>query len=62
MPRAAADYALASVQEVLDVPCAVIAATSSGFQGLNNFGLVSGSLSYDSFNAATLTISVKGLV
>lgn len=62
MPRAAADYALASVQEVLDVPCAVIAAASSGFQGLNNFGLVSGSLSYDSFNAATLTISVKGLV
>jgi len=29
---------------------------------LNVFGLGSGSLSYDSFNTATLNINVKGLV
>lgn len=62
LPRSVADYALASLQEVLDTPCAVIAADSPGFQGLNNFGLVSGSMSYDSYGTATLTINVKGLV
>ncbi|WP_282825183.1 hypothetical protein [Pelomonas sp. V22] len=62
MPREIADYALVCVQEVLDVPCAVIASSGPGFQGLNNFGLVSGSMSYDSFGTATLTLNVKGLV
>lgn len=62
MPRDVADYALSCVQEVLDVPCAVIATSIPGFQGLNTFGLASGSMSYDSFGAATLTINVKGLV
>lgn len=62
MPRDVADYALSCVQEVLDVPCAVIATDTPGFQGLNTFGLASGSLSYDSFGSATLTINVKGLV
>lgn len=62
LPRDVADYALSCVQEVLDVPCAVIGTATPGFQGLNTFGLASGSLSYDSFGTATLTINVKGLV
>lgn len=62
MPRNVADYALASVQEVLDIPCSWIATDRPGYQGLNVFGLGSGSLSYDSPNTATLNINVKGLV
>lgn len=62
MPRSVADYALSSLQEVLDVPCAWIATDAPGYQGLNVFGLGTGSLSYDSFGQATLNITVKGLV
>lgn len=62
MPRQYADYALSCVQEVLSVPCSWIFANAPGFQGLNGFGLGSGSISYDSFNTATLSINVKGLV
>lgn len=62
LPRIDADYALASLQEVLDVPCAVIATSEPGFLGLNTFGLVSGSMSYDSYGNATLTITTKGMV
>lgn len=62
MPQAAADAALASVQEVLDVPVAWIATDTAGYQGLNVFGIGSGSLSYDSYGHATFDLSVKGLI
>lgn len=61
MPRASADYALASIQEVLSVPCAWIASPLPGFAGLNVFGLGSGDLSYEN-ETATLQLTVKGLV
>jgi len=62
LPRAAADYALQCVQEVLDVPVSWVATDANGYSGLNVFGLGSGSLSYDTFNTATLDISVKGMI
>lgn len=61
MPRERADYALALVQRVLDVPAAWIATDATGYQGLNVFGLGSGSMSYDSFGIATFSGSVKGM-
>lgn len=62
MPREEADAVLQSVQSVLDVPVAWIATDTQGFAGLTTFGLGSGSMSYDSFGVANLSISVKGLV
>lgn len=62
LPRENADYALTCIQEVLDVPVSWVATDESGFVGLNVFGLGSGSLSYDSFNVATLDLSVKGMI
>ena len=62
LPRDQADYALACIQEVLDVPVSWVATESSGYDGLNVFGLGSGSLSYDSFQIATLDLSIKGMI
>lgn len=62
IPRQKADAALATVQQVLDVPVSWIATTSQGFDGLNVFGLGSCSMSYDSFGIATLQVNVKGLI
>ncbi|MDD5479644.1 hypothetical protein [Rhodoferax sp.] len=62
MPRAEADAVLQSVQRVLDVPVAWIATNAQGYAGLTTFGLGSGSMSYDSFGIANLSITVKGLV
>ena len=62
LPRADADYALACIQEVLDVPVSWVATEANGYDGLNVFGLGSGSLSYDNFNIATLDINVKGMI
>lgn len=56
-----ADYALASVQEVLDVPACWIATAEQGFAGLNVFGLGSGSLSYDD-GRSVLNLNVKGFI
>lgn len=62
LPRKNADYALSCIQQVLDIPVSWVATNSKGFDGLNVFGLGSGSLSYDSFDIATLDISVKGMI
>ncbi|PUA95528.1 hypothetical protein C8C99_0328 [Acidovorax sp. 107] len=62
LPRQKADAALATVQQVLDVPVSWIATTSQGFDGLNVFGIGSCSMSYDSFGIATLQVNVKGLI
>ncbi|WP_422846862.1 hypothetical protein ACOYR4_12880 [Acidovorax sp. M14] len=62
IPRQKADAALATVQQVLDVPVSWIATTSQGFDGLNVFGIGSCSMSYDSYGIATLQVNVKGLI
>ncbi len=62
LPTRFADQALELVQSVLDIPAALIATKSSGFDGLNVFGLVSGSLSYDGPNVSNLSLTVKGMI
>lgn len=62
LPRLYADAALQRLQSVLDQPVACIATTSTGFDGLNVFGLISTSpVTYDSSNIASIDINVKGL-
>ena len=63
MPRLEADAVLQAVQSVLDVPVACIATTAAGYAGLTTFGLISSApLKYDSFDVATLDLTVKGLI
>jgi hypothetical protein len=61
LPQADADYALASIQDVLDVPAAIIATEAPGYAGLNVFGLISGPVVYAGPSHATLEAQVKGL-
>lgn len=61
MPRLAADAALKRVQDVLDVPVAVIATDVAGYSGLNVFGLLSGRMVYPNPASASLEYTVKGL-
>jgi hypothetical protein len=60
MPLEVGDYFLANVQEVLSTPCALIVTDAEGYDGLNGFGLVSGSMSYG--DVATFTGYQKGLI
>ena len=62
MAKVDADAALASVQSVLDVPCAWVATKATGYEGLSVFGLGSGSLSYDGPTLAVFSINVKGMI
>ena len=62
LPAGDADAALATIQDVLDVPAAWIGSDVSGFTGLNVFGLASGNVSYDGPNHSIVTIQVKGLI
>ena len=62
LPRLYADSALQRLQSVLDQPVACIATTSTGFDGLNVFGLISTApVTYDSSNIASIDLNVKGL-
>lgn len=56
------DAALQKVQSILDVPVAVVASDLPGYDGLNTFGLVSASLSYDSKKHRVMYIDAKGTV
>lgn len=62
MPLDVADYFLANVQETLSTPAAWVGTDIAGFDGLNVFGLGSGSISYDSFGHAVFSGYVKGIV
>lgn len=62
MPQESADYALACIQEVLDVPVAWIATDAPGYAGLNVFGLGSARVSYDSVGYSKVTLTVKGFI
>ena len=62
MEHGQADRALATLQEVLDVPAAWIGTDEEGYSGLNVFGLASGTLTYESYNYDIFTIDVKGFI
>jgi hypothetical protein len=62
LPLADANYALQSVQEVLDVPVSWIATSATGYEGLNVFGLGSANLSYAGPDLVQLNINVKGMI
>jgi hypothetical protein len=61
LPQVSADYALACIQEVLDIPAAIVGTEISGYSGLNVFGLLSGAVTYAGPNHATIRAQVKGL-
>ena len=62
VPIEDADSALASIQDVLDVPAAWIATDVANYAGLNVFGLASGDVSYAGPNHSVITINVKGFI
>lgn len=62
MPHDGSDYALSTMQSVLDIPAAWIATDEAGFSGLNVFGLASGSLTYQSYNLDVFSIDVRGFI
>ena len=62
VPLADANYALQSVQEVLDVPVSWVASSASGYEGLNVFGLGSATLSYAGPDVTQLNLTVKGMI
>ena len=62
VPNADADTALATIQEVLDVPAAWIGSEVAGFSGLNVFGLSSGDVAYQGPQYSIITINVRGLI
>jgi len=62
MPADAAEYALATVQQVLDKPVSCIAANVPGYGYLNTVGLISGVVSADTSGSAKFAYSVKGFM
>ena len=62
MPIEDANPALSTMQEVLDVPVAIIGSDFDDYSGLNVFGLTSSSLSYPGPKRAQLNIDVIGLI
>ena len=63
LPRQYADAALATLQKVLDRPVAWAATSAPNYAGLNVFGIASSaSVRYDSFQIASIEITVKGLI
>ena len=62
VPSADTDSALATIQDVLDIPAAWIGSDSDGFTGLNVFGLASGDVSYEGPAHSVISINVKGFI
>ena len=54
------DSVLETVQNLLDVPVAVIGSTSPLHTRLSTFGLISGSMRYDEYPYCVLNLTVKG--
>lgn len=62
MPASAADFAVATVRQVLGRPVACIATDATGYDYLNTFGLISASATADNHGSARLDYSVKGFI
>lgn len=62
MDRAVAAQAAQLVEDVLDVPVAVVATRTPGFEGLNTFGLItSGPVTIENANTARMRVKVQGM-
>jgi hypothetical protein len=57
-----ANYALQSIQQMLDVPLTIVASASEGYEGLNVFGLVNAVLSFPMPGVANLSINTKPMI
>ena len=62
LPAEDADYAVATIQEVLDQPAAWSATTASNYLSYNIFGLASGRRRAESHVHDTFQITVKGMI
>jgi len=62
LPIADANFALQTIQQVLDVPVSVVASGLPDYAGLNVFGLANASLSYESASHTKLSVTVKGMI
>lgn len=62
LPMEEASNALDLVQRVLDIPVSCIASDASGYDYLNVFGLISGSMTATSVIHADFTYQVKGFI
>ena len=62
MPAASADYANQLVQQVLDVPVSIVCTQAPGYDYLNIFGLISGSIKADTHSTASFDYTVKGFL
>ena len=51
-----------ALQGAIDTPCMVSCSDSPDYSGLNNFGLVSGKVSYKTPETSDVSISVEGLI
>lgn len=62
LPIADANFALQTIQQVLDVPVSVIASGLPNYAGLNVFGLANAVLTYKSPTHSELAVNVKGSI
>lgn len=62
MPASSADYANQIVQTVLDVPVSIVCTTVQGYDYLNIFGLLSGSIKADTSGSTSFDYTVKGFL
>jgi len=62
MPAESAEYAVATIQAVLDVPVSIIATREDGYAWLNVFGLIGGNAVADSKGAMSFNFDVKGFL
>lgn len=62
MPAESAEYAVATIQAVLDIPVSIICTRLDGYAWLNIFGLVSGSMAADGPTSALLNFDAKGFL
>lgn len=61
VPNEDSDAALATIQEVLDMPVALIGSDVAYFAGLNVFGLISGDVSYAGPDHSIITMQSQGV-
>lgn len=62
MPAASADYANQLVQSVLDVPVSIVCTDAAGYDYLNIFGLIGGSIKADTHGTTSFDYNVKGFL